>query len=293
MANTIEYAQKFLPIIDEIYKASSVTEGMDSATKADFSGTPEVKVMKISTTGLGDYSRVTGFPKGDVTVGWETMKLSEERGKEISVDRMDNEETLGKAFGTVTGSFIKEHVTPELDAYRFSKYASTSNILTTAAAVLTKDTIVEAIDEAVRDMDANEVPSEGRTLYINSDLKPVLNSAFNRQWGNDGNINTVTMTYNNMPVKFVPKSRFYTSVTLNDGTSSWGFNKASGAAPINFMIIYSGAILQVKKFALPKIFTPDENQDKDAWKFQFRVYHDAFIYENKASGVYLHKSTTT
>lgn len=290
MANAIEYAKKFLPIIDEIYKASSITEGMDSATKPDFSGTPEVKVMKISTTGLGDYSRETGFPKGDVTVGWETMKLSEERGKEISVDRMDNEETLGKAFGTVTGSFLKEHVTPELDAYRFSKYASTENILTTDAAILTKDTIIDAIDEAVKEMDANEVPSEGRILYINSDLKPVLNRAFNRQWSNDGNISTMTATYNNMPVKFVPKSRFYTAITLNDGSSAWGFKPAGGAAPINFMIIYSGAVLQVKKFALPKIFTPDENQDKDAWKFQFRVYHDAFVYENKASGIYLHKS---
>lgn len=291
MANTIEYAQKFLPIIDEIYKASSITEGMDSATRADFSGTPEVKVMKVSTTGLGDYSRATGFPKGDVTVGWETMKLTEERGKEISVDRMDDEETLGKAFGTVTGSFLKEHVVPELDAYRFAKYASTSGILTTAAAVLTKDTIITAIDEAVKALDANEVPSGGRTLYINSDLKPILNSAFNRQWGNDNTINTETLKYNGMPVKFVPKSRFYTAITLNDGTSSWGFSTASGAAPINFMIIYSGAILQVKKFALPKIFTPDENQDKDAWKFQFRVYHDAFVYENKAGGIYLHKAT--
>lgn len=291
MANSIAYAQKFLPVIDEIYKASSITEGMDSATKADFSGTPEVKVMKVSTTGLGDYSRATGFPKGDVTVGWETMKLTEERGKEISVDRMDDEETLGKAFGTVTGSFLREHVVPELDAYRFSKYAGATGILTTAAAVLTKDTIITAIDEAVKELDANEVPGDGRTLYINSDLKPILNSAFNRQWDNDSNINTETLRYNGMPVKFVPKSRFYTAVTLNSGASSWGFTKGSGAAPINFMIIYSGAILQVKKFALPKIFTPDENQDKDAWKFQFRVYHDAFVYENKASGIYLHKST--
>jgi hypothetical protein len=54
------------------------------------------------------------------------------------------------------------------------------------------------------------------------------------------------------------------------------------------MLIYPAAILQVVKFSLPKIFTPDENQEKDAWKFQFREYHDAFVYENKAKGVYLH-----
>lgn len=48
----------------------------------------------------------------------------------------------------------------------------------------------------------------------------------------------------------------------------------------------------MKKFIIPKIFTPDENQDKDMWKFQFRIYHDAFVYENKAKGIYLHESTT-
>jgi len=58
------------------------------------------------------------------------------------------------------------------------------------------------------------------------------------------------------------------------------------------MIVYPQAILQAKKFALPKIFSPDVNQDKDAWKFQFRLYHDAFVYENKVKGIYLHKSTT-
>lgn len=292
MPNSIEYAKRFLPVIDAIYKHAAVTEGMDAATRADFSGVNEVKVLKVSTTGLGDYSREDGYPKGDVTAAWETLKLTEERGKELSVDRMDDEETLGMVFGTVTGSFMREHVIPELDAYRFAKYASTPNISTTTAALLTKETILAAIDEAVRQLDEDEVPAEGRRLYVNSDLKPILNSALNRQWGSDGTVNTVLAGYNNMPIIYVPKSRFYTGITLNDGTSNWGFTKGAEAANINFMIIYPGAILQVKKFALPKIFSPDVNQDKDAWKFQFRLYHDAFVYENKVKGLYLHKSTT-
>ena len=61
MANSIEYAQKFVPIIDAIYKQASVTQNMDAATRPDFSGTNEVKVLKVSTTGLGKgrrYSRL-------------------------------------------------------------------------------------------------------------------------------------------------------------------------------------------------------------------------------------------
>jgi hypothetical protein len=342
MANSLDYAKKFLPIIDDIYKASAITEGIDTGTRVDFTGVNEVKVLKVSTTGLGDYSRTDGYPKGDITASWETLQLTEERGKELSIDRMDDEETLGMVFGTVTGQFMRDWVIPELDAYRFAKYASTSGITTTTAAVLTKDSILAAIDEAVRQMDEDEVPAEGRRLYVSSDLKPILNSALNRQWGSDGTVNTVLAGYNNMPIIYVPKSRFYTGITLADGSAAWGFAKvaptyvltaeqpadwttkykeyftvsdgvyssvtgetaptwaedtyykrtAVGASDINFMIIYPNAVLQAKKFALPKIFSPDVNQDKDAWKFQFRLYHDAFVYENKVKGVYLHKSTT-
>lgn len=292
MANSIELAKKFVPIIDGVYKAESVTNGMDAATRADFTGVNEVKVLKTSTTGLGDYSRESGYPKGDVTAAWETLTLTEERGKEISVDRMDDEETLGLTFGTVTGEFMRLHVIPELDAYRFAKYASATGINKATAAVLTKDTIIAAIDEAVRQLNADEVPLAGRRLYINSDLQPVLNAALSRQWGSDGTVNTVLAGYNSMPITWVPPTRFYTAITLNAGTSSWGYAKATGAADINFMIIYPPAILQVVKFSLPKIFDPDTNQDKDAWKFQFREYHDAFVYDNKVKGLYLHPKTT-
>lgn len=288
MANSIEYAKKFVPIIDAIYKQASVTNGLDAATRPDFSGVNEVKVLKVSTTGLGDYSRENGYPKGDVTAAWETMQLTEERGKEISIDRLDNEETLGLTFGAVTGDFMRLHVVPELDAYRFAKYASTDGISKADDAELTKETILEAIDEASRKMDEDEVPLEGRRLYISSDLKPVMNQAVSRQWGSDSGISNTLTGYNGMPIVYVPKTRFYTAITLNDGTSNWGYSKAESAQDINFMMIYPAAVLQVVKFSLPKIFTPDENQEKDAWKFQFREYHDAFVYENKAKGVYLH-----
>lgn len=249
MANSIEYAKRFAPIIDGVYKAESVTNGMDAATRADFSGVNEVKVLKTSTTGLGDYSREDGYPKGDVTAAWETLQLTEERGKEISVDRMDDEETLGLVFGMVTGEFMRLHVVPELDAYRFAKYASAPGISAATPAVLTKDTIIAAIDEAARQLDEDEVPMAGRRLYISSDLKPILNNALARQWGSDNTVNTILGGYNDMPITWVPKSRFYTALTLNDGSFNWGYAKAADGTDINFMIIYPPAILQVVKFS--------------------------------------------
>ena len=292
MANSIAYAQRFLPVIDDIYKANAVTPALDT-TAMDFGGVNEVKVLKVSTTGLGDYSRSTGYPAGDVTAAWETMQLTEERGKEISIDRMDDEETLGMAFGAVTGNFMREHVVPELDAYRFAKYAGTSGILSATGAALTKDTIVPAIDTAVASMDGAEIPAEGRILFVNSDLKAVLNQALNRRWGSDSTVNTVLDGYNNMRIIYVPKTRFYTKIDLNDGADEWGYAKNTAGVAINFMIIHPSAVVQVEKFALPKIFTPDENQKMDSWLFQFRLYHDAFVYENKKNGIYLHPAAAS
>lgn len=287
MANSIHLADKFLPMVDEIYKEQSATECLDTTSQPDVSGADEVQILKISTTGLGNYSRETGYPQGDVTASWETLQMTEERGKEFSIDRMDDEEMLGIAFGALTGSFVREQVVPELDAYRFAKYASTDGIYQKAEN-LTAKTVLEAIDEATRQMDEAEVPQNGRILFVSSELKPLLNNALTRTWSNEGNVSTVLTMYNDMVVKYVPKGRFYSKTKINDGSSEWGYTKAEDAKDINFMIIYPPSVVQVKKVMIPKIFDPDQNQEKDAWKFQFRLYHDAFVLDNKKQGVYLH-----
>ncbi|MBO7318445.1 MAG: hypothetical protein J6V06_00310, partial [Clostridia bacterium] len=156
MANTIATAEKFVPVIDAIYKQASKTAILDAQTQIDFTGTNAVKVLKIETTGLGDYSRDTGYPKGDVSATWETMTLTEDRGKEISIDRMDDEETLGKAFGGVMGEFVKNFVVPELDAYRFSAYAKKA-AGTTTGTYATGAELLKAIDTACAVMDDKEV----------------------------------------------------------------------------------------------------------------------------------------
>lgn len=288
MANNIAYAEKFVPVIDGLYKKASLTSVLDAATKLDFSGTNTVKVMKVATSGLGDYSRENGYPAGDVTVTWEAMTLAEERGKEMSIDRMDDEETLGQAFGMAMSEFVRLHVAPEVDAYRFAKYASAAGIGSVSADITKGEELLAAIDAASAAMDGEEVP-ENRILFVSSAMKPILAAGVNREWGSEGSISRVLTNYNNMPIVYVPQRRFYTGITLNDGTSEWGF--AKNGANINFMMICPQSVLQATKMALPKVFTPDENQTKDAWKFQYRLYHDALVYENKVNGIYLHKAT--
>lgn len=299
MANSFELAQKYLPLLDEVYKVNSRTAILD-ATKVEIVNGNTVKVFKTSMDGLGNYDRNKGYTNGDVSGSWEALTLSKDRGRAFMVDRMDNEETIGMAFGTLAGEFIRTKVAPEIDAYTFAKLAGTANILSaTAADITVGETDVPAlVDEGERAMNEAEVPYEGRILFISETAYAGLRAKIVRTVMNgDNGINKEVETYDGMRVIRVPQTRFYTAITLKDGTTSGqtegGYvgTKTTGK-PINFMIVHPSALTKVVKHVLPRIFTPDENQSADAWKFDYRIYHDTFVFENKVKGIYLHAGDT-
>lgn len=299
MANSIALAQTYLPLLDEVYKASSRTAILDS-TKVDIVNGNTVKVYKTEMDGLADYSRNNGYTNGDVTGTWETLTLTKDRGRSFQIDRMDNEETINMAFGTLAGEFIRTKVAPEIDAYTFAKLAGTSGILTaTPADIATGTTDVAAlIDDAEREMNESEVPTEGRILFISETAYAGLKAKITRTVQNDvKGINREILTYDDMLIVRVPQTRFYTAITLQDGKSG-GQTKGgyvgtkSTGKPINFMIVHPSAVTKVAKHVLPRIFTPDQNQSADAWKFDYRIYHDTFVFENKVKGIYLHAGAT-
>jgi len=294
MANSIALAEKFLPILDEIYKRESLTARLDAKTKpVEFGGANEIKIFKTSVVGLGDYSRATGYPAGDVTASWETIALTQERGRAFAIDRMDDEETLGMAFGKLAGEFIRTQVVPEVDAYRFSKWASTANVSTTnAAALANAAATLAAIDVASGTLDDAEVPQEGRLLFIAQPQYRQLTAAVTRSLENQSTYDRRLRQLDEMTIIPVPQGRFYTAITTNAGALSnqGGYSKAAGATNLNFILMHPTAVEQATKLANLKIFSPEENQLTDSWLFQYRLYHDAWVYDNKVSGVYIHKS---
>lgn len=293
MANSIALAEKFQPILEEVYKNSSLTARMDGQTKPiDFAGANVVKVFKTSMVGMGTYSRATGYPGGDVTGTWETLTLAASRGRAFSIDRMDDDESLGMAFGTLSGEFIRTQVAPEVDAYRFNEYASWSGITEVASpTTLASSTILAAIDAAALVLDEAEVPAEGRLLYVSATIHGFLKAAVSRYLANENSVNRTVKMLDSMEVIPIPQTRFYKGITLDAGASAsaGGFAKTSSTGrDINFLLLHPSAVLQATKLAALKIFTPEENQSADAWLLQYRLYHDAFVYDNKVKGIYSH-----
>ena len=290
MANSIALAEKFLPILDGVYKRESLTERLLGANALiRFDGANKVSIFKTAMDGLADYSRANGFVAGSVTSGWEDYTLTKDRGVELGIDRMDNEETLGMAFGTLAGEFARTKEVPELDAYRFAAMASASGIGSASAALSTSANTIAAIDVASEKMDDEEVPYEGRMIFVTPAIYTLLKGGITRMvMNNDPNVNNFIEMYNDMQVIRVPQSRFNTAVTLYDGSSNFGFAPTAGGHKINFMIVHPSAVLPVVKHEIVKVFSPDENQKADKWLFQVRIYHDMFVLDQKVKGIYCH-----
>lgn len=296
MANSITTFKKYIDLIDDVYKENaktSILDGDNSLVQAG-SNAHEIVIPKISMDGLGDYSRNGGYVDGDVTVTNETVEFNYDRGRAFTVDAMDNEETAGVAFGKLAGEFIRVKVVPELDAFRFAKYAGISGISKVAAGATlsTGADVIAALRAGTTKMDEDEVPAEDRHLFLTPTLYGLVQDM-------DTTKSREVMS-RFADITLVPQSRFYTAITLYDGktdTSSQdggvnqkpgGFVKASAAKDINFMIIHKPAILQYTKHTVTKVITPEENQTADAWKFPYRAYGLADVYKNKVAGIYLH-----
>ena len=94
----------------------------------------------------------------------------------------------------------------------------------------------------------------------------------------------------------MPQNRFYTAIkqlTGGTGEEAGGYTRAEGANNINFLVVEKSATIQFAKRVNSKIIDPEQNQDADAYKYGYRQVAIADAYENKRSGIYLHKSTVT
>lgn len=294
MANSIVLAEQYLPIIDEIYKREALTSRLDMANeRVRFIGGNAVELFKASVPGLGDYNRSTGFPTASYTSTWEKLTLSKDRGVSMTIDSMDDEETLGMAFGTLVGEFMRTKEVPEMDAYTFSRLASWTGVSSANADITVGTTDVpDLIETAEMTMNDDEVPQEGRILYVSAKAYSALKSKITRYLANENGVNRMVETYDGMPVVVVPQARFNTAITLYDGSANFGFVPTAGGYKINFMIVHPSAVVKVVKHVVPRIWTPSENLNADAYKFDYRIYHDTFVLDNKVKGIYVHRAST-
>lgn len=293
VSNSIALAQKYLPILDEIYKEGAKTSILDTPEeRVRWIGAKTVKLFNTSSVGLASYSRNAGYVPGDVTQAWESYEISVDRGRSFMIDAMDNDETIGMSLAAQLSDFERVHVIPEVDAYRLAKLAGYVKSGAKTAATDPEGVgvnIASQIDGGMAYMDELEVPHEGRICFIApkayENLKGnVTRYTLNREFIVNNNIEY----YNDLMLVKVPQARFATGCILNDASDhdgAGGFTLFGNST--NFLIVDPRAVMQVVKHLVPRVFSPEVNQSANAWLYDYRIYHDTFVQAQKLDGLYL------
>lgn len=296
--NILHFNETMTGELDKAVVQKTVTGFLtDNAMRTKFVGNKTVLIPEMSFSGLGDYDRVTGFVSGTVTVTAEPYTLTMDRGRSFQLDREDNDETgIADLAGQVMGEFVRNKVVPEIDAYVLSKLGGFAAGQTQT---VTGDPATQAfkmLSEAIRKVQNEAGYDEEMVAFVDSTLwgalqqssevtRALVTSNFKK-----GAVDTVVKSLNGVAILPTPDSRMKTAYDFNDGTTDGqkdgGFTPSESAKSIGFIVMPKRAASLVKKTEKIRTFTPDQNQNADAWKFDYRLYYDLFIRNSLEKAIY-------
>lgn len=297
--NTLQYSQQFQTVLDAQMLAGATSAFMEAnAGQVKYDGGDTVHIPEISMQGLAKYDRDEGFNQGSVTLKFNPYKMTQDRGRTFQLDSMDvNETNFVATAGTVMGEFQRTQVIPEIDSYRYSKIAAlaTAENKVTTGFTPAVATILEKLEAEITEIQDVVGEDEGLIVVMSTKLRTILNNAdkFNRYLNvaefKNGSINTTVKSFNDIPILGVPSARMKTAYVFNDGKTAnqqaGGFKADTGAKDINWIIMPQRAPIAVSKTDKVRVFTPELNQKADAWKIDYRKYHDLWIPKNRFAAI--------
>lgn len=298
MANVFQYAKIFMQELDKQVVAQATSGWMEAnAGLVKYNGGNEVKIPVIEMDALGDYDRANGFVDGSVNLTYETKTMTQDRGRTFMLDRMDVDETNFVATAAnVMGEFQRTKVIPEIDAYRYSSIASQAIQKNAAAGGYTPSAsnILTKIKEdiyAIYDV-AGEIPlviTVSMPVWAVISNSAELTKMLNTVEFIKGDVKTKVRAIDENPIIPVPSARMKTEYQFLDGKTlnqeQGGFQATAGAKDINWIITPRTAPIAVSKTDNIRIFTPEQNQKADAWKIDYRKYHDLWIKDNQFNAI--------
>lgn len=298
--NTLECAKIFQTALDNQVVAEATSGWMEAnAGQVQYNGGDEIKVPMMSTDGLGDYDREQGYVDGSVNLSYQTLKLTQDRGRAFTLDAMDvNEANFIANATSVMADFQRTRVIPEIDAYRYSAIGSgaITNSRASGGYTAAADTVLSTLlDDIARVQDeVGEIPLVitmaapiASMMAKSKDIGKMLDVTDFAQ----GDITTRVRSIDGYPIIRVPSARMLTSYVLNDGKTSGqekgGFTPATDAKHINWIICPRTVPIGISKTDTMRIFDPQTYQKANAWRIDYRKFHDLFMLANKWSTVWV------
>lgn len=294
--NTIKYAQKFAAELDKAYVQKAVTGFLaDNVLKAKFVGAKTVVIPDIDFVGLINYDRDNGFNRAAVTVANESFTMKMDRARSIQIDRENMDETgIANLAGQVMGEYVRTMVVPESDAYVLSKLAGIAN---TNGHTVTWDSSApyKVFTEMVRAIQDVAGYDEELVAFVDSTAMAAIDNSeeFTRSITvsdfKQGDVNIKVKSINGVtliPVSSARMKSAFDFVETADGPTVGGFTPDVAAKDIHMLVLPKKAASLVKKTEKMRIWTPDQNLDADAYKFDYRIYYDVFVKKSKIDTIW-------
>lgn len=286
MPNTVNYATQFEKEIMQKYSRELLTADL-TTQNVTFVGANKIKIPFVSVTGYKDHSRNGGFNRGTVQNQFMEKTLSFDRDIEFFVDAMDVDETnQALSAANITNTFITEQDVPETDCYRLSKLHTDFTALggTVTQDDVTAATILDKFDTLMEEMDEDEVPEEGRILYLTPHIYKMLKQAekitrsldVTRQASIDRHVRNL----DEVKMVRIPSSRMKTVYDFTEGVKP-----GAAAKQMNMILVHPKSVIASQKHSYIKLWPEGTHTNGDGWLYQNRKYGDLFLIDNRVQGV--------
>lgn len=298
--NTLTLTTLFQQALDAQLVAEATSGWMEAnAGEVIYDGGADIKIPTISMDGLGDYDRDEGFVQGAVTLAYQTLTMTQDRGRTFQLDAMDVKETNFVVNASrVMAEFQRTKVIPEIDSYRYSKIYALAAAANKVNAAGYTPAAADILAKLKADLSALEdiVGTNARFIItMNSLCAAVLDQSeqiakqLNVVDFTRGTVTTKVKALDENPILKAPSSRMKTAYTMYDGTTAGqeagGIVPAAGAKQINWIISAQSAPIAVSKTDTVRVFTPEVYQKAHAWKLDYRKYHELWVPAQRLQGV--------
>ena len=281
--NSIQNAAAYSEELDRLFTQKSATGFFaDNALRTKFVGAKTVIIPNVDFAGLADYDRDNGFSRGAVTVSNGSYTMSMDRARSLQIDREDMDETgIAGLAGKILGEYVRTKVVPECDAYVISKLGA---IADSRANTVEGDIEhpYETLCELINNVRENVGYDEELVAFVDSKIYAYLqnsNEISRMITVSDfaqGDVNLQVKSINGVALIPVVSERMKTEYDFLN-TANGGFSPKDGARTINMLVCPKAGAHLVKKTEQLRIFTPEQNIDADAYKFDYRIYYDVFV----------------
>lgn len=281
--NSIEAAIRYSDELDRLFSQKSVTGFFaDNTLSKKFVGGKTVMIPDVDFQGLADYDRDSGFSRGAIRISNSSYTMQMDRARSLQIDRDDLDETgVAGLAGKVLGEYVRTKVVPECDAYVLSKLAglaiSRANTVEgeTDKPYETLCELINSIRSAVG-YDEELVAFIDSAMYAKLQNSSEISRSITVSEFKQGDINLTVKSLNGVALIPVVPERMKTAYDFHN-TENGGFSPAENAKEIYMLVCPKNSAHLVKKTENMRIFTPEQNLDADAYKFDYRIYYDIFV----------------